>query len=186
MNSLEKLGPAPGFSYQKQENAYILEVGMMLGKKRKLGKKLKDISIGDSYETTAKIEDKDLLLYLGITDDANPLYIQHDYASQTPFKQPLVPPVMLNGLVTSAVSMELPGPGCHIVEEHIRYPKPVYHYSEVTISLEVTEVNQSEHVITVSVKGVDEEHNEVISGTVQVSPAYEPESMNARSLENFY
>jgi len=158
----------------------------MLGKKRTLGKKLKDINVGDSYTTTAKIEDKDLLLYLGITDDANPLYIQHDYASQTPFKQPLVPPVMLNGLVTSAVSMQLPGPGCHIVEEHIRYPKPVYHYSEVTITLEVMEVKEAEHVVSVKVTGMDEDQQIVITGTIEVSPAYEPESMNARSLENFY
>lgn len=159
---------------------------MMLDKKRKLGKKLKDIQVGDSYSTMAKVQDKDLLLYLGITDDANPLYIQHDYASQTPFKQPLVPPVMLNGLVTSAVSMQLPGPGCHIIEEHIRYPKPVYHYSEITLFLEVTEIIQSEHVVSIKVTGWDEDEDKVIMGTIEVCPAYEPESMNARSLENFY
>ncbi len=159
---------------------------MMLDKKRKLGKKLKDIQVGDSYSTTAKVQDKDLLLYLGITDDANPLYIQHDYASQTPFKQPLVPPVMLNGLVTSAVSMQLPGPGCHITEKHIRYPKPVYHYSEINITLEVTDINEAEHVVSIKVTGWDEDQNEVITGTIEVCTAYEPESMNARSLENFY
>ncbi len=38
----------------------------------------------------ASIEDKDLLLYLGLTDDANPLYIQHDYALQTPLGRPVV------------------------------------------------------------------------------------------------
>lgn len=158
----------------------------MLGKRRKLGKKMKDINVGDTYTTTSKIEDKDLLLYLGITDDANPLYIQHDYASQTPFKRPLVPPVMLNGMVTSTISMHLPGPGSHIVEEHIRYPKPVHHYSEIKLSLEVTEMNSNDHTITVNVVGWDEDGDEVISGTVHVCPAYEPESMNAKSLENFY
>lgn len=158
----------------------------MLGKKRKLGKKIRDIQIGDSYTTSAKIEDKDLLLYLGITDDANPLYIQHDYASQTPFKQPLAPTVMLNGLITSAVSMHLPGPGCHITEEHLRYPNPVYHYSEVNLSLEVTNINEKENKISIKISASDGDNKPVIEGNMEVCPAYEPESMNARSLENFY
>ncbi|WP_036822062.1 MaoC/PaaZ C-terminal domain-containing protein [Pontibacillus yanchengensis] len=159
---------------------------MLLGKKRKLGKKMKDIQVGETYSTNAKIEDKDLLLFLGLTDDANPLYIQHDYASQTPFKRPIVPTVMLNGIVTSAISMHLPGPGCHIVEEHLHYPNPVHHYAELDVSLEVTEIDQEKHLVTVKVIALDEEGKEVIKGTLNVCPAYEPESMNAISLENFY
>src|SRR5699024_9796383 len=83
----------------------------MIGRKRKLGKKIEDLKIGDSHTVSHIIEDKDLLLYLGLTDDANPLYLQHDYASQTPYKQPIVPSVMLFGMVSSIVSMHLPGPG---------------------------------------------------------------------------
>ncbi|MFC0522357.1 MaoC/PaaZ C-terminal domain-containing protein [Pontibacillus salicampi] len=158
----------------------------MLGKKRKLGKKLKEIKLGNSYTTTHKIEDRDLLLYLGLTDDANPLYIQHDYASETPFKRPVVPPVMIYGIITSAISMHLPGPGSHIIDQSIQYPNPVHHYAEVTIHLEVTSIQEEEHTITVHVRGADDQSKVIVEGTVTVCPAYEPESMNAKSLENFY
>ena len=50
----------------------------MIGKKRKLGKKINELKIGDHYTTEKTIEDRDLLMYLGLSDDANPLYIQHD------------------------------------------------------------------------------------------------------------
>src|SRR5690625_7170332 len=63
----------------------------LIGKKRKLGKKIEGIRIGDTYTAEHIILDKELLLYLGLTDDANPLYIQHDYASQTPYNEPIVP-----------------------------------------------------------------------------------------------
>lgn len=48
----------------------------MLSKKRKLGRLISDISVGEKLVLTEAIEDKDLLLYLGLTNDANPLYIQ--------------------------------------------------------------------------------------------------------------
>ncbi|KZE94439.1 hypothetical protein AVP43_02658 [Geobacillus stearothermophilus] len=59
-------------------------------KKRKSGRTIREIQVGEKLVFQASIEDKDLLLYLGLTDDANPLYIQHDYASQTPLGRPVV------------------------------------------------------------------------------------------------
>lgn len=83
---------------------------MLLGKKRKLGRKVESMSVGEKLKLTEKIEDKDLLLYLGLTNDGNPLYIQHDFASQTSYEKPIVPAIMLTGIVTSAISKYLPGP----------------------------------------------------------------------------
>ncbi|TMN21149.1 MaoC/PaaZ C-terminal domain-containing protein [Lentibacillus cibarius] len=158
----------------------------MIGKRRKLGKKINDLQIGDSYTTSRIIEDKELLLYLGLTNDANPLYIQHDYASQTPYKQPVVPSVMLFGMVSSIVSMNLPGPGSHITQHEMRFLKPVYHYAEVKLTLEVIAIDQENHEVTLSVIGFDHEGDEVVKGKLNVCPAYEPESLTGQSLENFF
>ncbi|QHT47394.1 enoyl-CoA hydratase [Bacillus sp. SB49] len=158
----------------------------MLGKKRKLGKKLQDLKVGERYNAAFTIEDRDLLIYLGLTDDANPLYVQHDYASQTPFKQPIVPAVMLFGMVSSIVSMHLPGPGSHILSHSIEYPKPVYHYADVRFQLEITEIDKRSEAITLHVNGYDKDGEEVVKGSLVVRPPSEPHSMNATSLENFY
>lgn len=158
----------------------------MLDKKRKLGKKIKDIRVGETFTTSFTVEDRDLLMYLGLTDDANPLYIQHDYASQTPFKRPIAPTVMVMGMVSSIVSMHLPGPGSHIVHQELSYPKPVYHYAEIRFNVEVTDVDVSDHLVNLHVIGYDEEGDEVVKGKLAVHPPHEPSSMNATSLENFY
>lgn len=158
----------------------------MLGKKRKLGKKIRDIKVGDHYEKEVVIEDRDLLLFLGLTNDSNPLYIQHDYASQTPFERPIVPSLMVYGMVSSCVSMELPGPGSHIIHSDMAYPHPVYHYEKVSLSLIVEEVNAEEHYVVIKTEGTREDGKCVISGIVKVCPAYEPKSMNTHSLDNFY
>ena len=106
----------------------------MLGKKEvsrwilEIRKTIEEIQEGESLSVTETIEDSQLLLYLGLTNDANPLYIQHDYAKQTMYKNPIVPSVMLMGILTSSVSKHLPGPGSHVVNFSMNFIEPVYHY----------------------------------------------------------
>ncbi|MRH42884.1 enoyl-CoA hydratase [Aquibacillus halophilus] len=157
----------------------------MFAKKRKLGKQINQLKVGDYYESSQTIEDKDLLLYLGLTNDSNPLYIQHDYASQTPYKRPLVPSVMLFGMVSAIVSMHLPGPGSHIVQHEMKFPRPVYHYTEVNFSIEVSSIDHENHHVYISIIGLNGDKEEVISGSLVVSPPYEPESITANTLNNF-
>lgn len=158
---------------------------MLLGKKRKLGRKIEEINVGEKLTLTEKIEDKDLLLYLGLTNDANPLYIQHDYASQTPYKKPIVPSIMLNGIINSAISKYLPGPGSHILKQEIDYVKPVYHYGTIQFLFEVTEVSKSNHTVQIKVQGTNEEDETVINGTLLVCPPHRLHTMDGHTLDNF-
>lgn len=158
---------------------------MLLGKKRKLGREIKEMSVGEKLALTEKIEDKDILLYLGLTDDANPLFIQHDYASQTPFKKPIVPSIMLTGMITSAISKYLPGPGSHILSQDIQFPKPVYHYATVHLLLEVVEVNHDDHTVKITVVGTNEKEEVVISGQLKVCPPHRLGGMDGNVLDNF-
>ncbi|MFE7063176.1 MaoC/PaaZ C-terminal domain-containing protein [Sutcliffiella sp. NPDC057660] len=158
---------------------------MLLGKKRKLGRRLEEIQVGEKLALTEKIEDKDLLLYLGLTNDANPLYIQHDYASQTPFKKPIVPSIMLTGIITSAVSKYLPGPGSHVVEQQLSFPKPVYHYATIQFQFEIVDVNEDKHTIEMTVLGTNEKEETVAKGTITVCPPHRLESMESSAMDNF-
>ena len=158
---------------------------MILGKKRRLGRKIEEITVGEKLKLTEKIEDKDLLLYLGLTNDSNPLYIQHDYASQTAYEKPIVPTIMLTGIVTSAVSKYLPGPGSHIVQQQLSFPKAVYHYSIINILLEVIHVDREMNAIEISIEAHDDEEEIVISGTVTVIPPKVEERLTSQAMENF-
>lgn len=158
---------------------------MILGKKRRLGRKIGEITVGEKLKLTEKIEDKDLLLYLGLTNDSNPLYIQHDYASQTAFEKPIVPTIMLTGIVTSAVSKYLPGPGSHVVEQQLSYPKPVYHYSTIEFIFEVTHVMLENNRIEITIEACDEQEDVVVSGIVTVQPPKVEERLTSQAMDNF-
>ena len=158
---------------------------MLLGKKRKLGRKVEDMSVGEKLKLTEKIEDKDLLLYLGLTNDGNPLYIQHDFASQTVYEKPIVPTIMLTGIVTSAISKYLPGPGSHIVEQHLVFPKPVYHYATIDFLLQVISVDVEKNLVEIKVLATNEAGDTVIEGKITSTPPRLENQLTSQSMENF-
>jgi 3-hydroxybutyryl-CoA dehydratase len=143
---------------------------VLLDKKRKLGKQLEELSVGESIQLTERIEDKDLLLYLGLTNDNNPLYIQHDYAASTAYEKPVVPTIMLTGIVTSAISKYLPGAGSYICDQTFHFPNPLYHYETVQIQLTVENIDTIKNVINVKVEGLNSKEEIVLEGNVTVVP----------------
>lgn len=160
----------------------------MFKQKRRLGRKISAIKVGEKLELTKKIEDKDILLYLGLTDDANPLFIQHDYAAQTPFEKPIVPQIMITGIITAAVSKYLPGPGSSIVSQQLNFPKPLYHYGSLNLLLETTVVDEIEHYVELKIEGTDEHGTVVVNGKVGICPPHELKPIaykSAGSFENF-
>ncbi|MBD1380089.1 MaoC/PaaZ C-terminal domain-containing protein [Metabacillus arenae] len=158
---------------------------MLLGKKRKLGRQIGEITTGETLTLTEKIEDKDLLLYLGLTDDANPLYIQHNYASLTPYKKPVVPAIMLTGIICSAVSKYLPGPGSYILEQNLAFLKPIFHYTMVEYQFEVKEVDQDQNIIIIELVALNEQKEQVIKGSLTVQPPCQIECKDGDALDNF-
>lgn len=143
---------------------------MILGKNYKLGKTFEEIEIGHSLQITENIEDKDLLLYLGLTNDNNPLYIQHDYAALTRFEKPVVPVIMLNGIITSAISKYLPGPGAYVSSQQLNYPQPLYHYETLQLKLSVVGKQSETSEIQLRIEGKNDQGVDVITGEINVIP----------------
>ncbi|EOL46041.1 MaoC like protein [Enterococcus phoeniculicola] len=157
-----------------------------IGKPRKIGKSIDEIEEGDSLSLTESIEDNQLLLYLGLTNDANPLYIQHDYARETEYKQPIVPSVMLMGIITSAISKHLPGPGSHVVNFSVNFIEPIYHYETLTFQFEVIKVDKMKDVVTISVEAQNTEDHRVLDAVVMVQPPAISEADFNETKEDLY
>ncbi|MBK4754278.1 MaoC like protein [Enterococcus faecium] len=110
-----------------------------------------------------------------MTNDANPLYIQHDFAQKTEYQQPIVPSVMLMGIITSAISKHLPGPGSHVVNFSVNFIEPVFHYETLTFQFEVIKVDKMKDVVTISVEAENTNEDRVLDAVVMVQPPQVPE-----------
>lgn len=148
------------------------------------GKTIEDLKIGDSLSLTEQIEDQKILLYLGLTNDNNPLFIQHDYAQQTEYKKPLVPEILLMGLITSSISKYLPGPGSRVVNFSSNFLLPVFHGETITFTFRLMKIDERKEVVTLDVVGLNTKEERVVDATVMVEPAkklLEEETRDARA-----
>ena len=134
------------------------------------GKTIAEIKEGDSLTVTESISERDLLIYLGLTNDNNPLYIQNEYAQKLGQAVPGVPPVLLSGIITSSVSKLLPGPGSEVVNFSANFIRPVYHDEIVTFSFEVIKVDTMKEVVMISVEGSNRQNERVLDSVVMARP----------------
>ncbi|MBZ2404587.1 MaoC/PaaZ C-terminal domain-containing protein [Liquorilactobacillus hordei] len=134
------------------------------------GKTIDELSEGDSLTVNESVSDRDVLLYLGMTNDNNPLYIQDEYAKNMDYKAAIVPPVLLTGIITRSVSKLLPGPGSQVVNLSVNFILPVYHEEDVTFTFEVIKVDDMKEVVTLSVTGVNDDNCRIVDAVVMVKP----------------
>ncbi len=132
----------------------------------KIGKTIDEIKLGDSLTVTENIETRDVLLYLGLTDDDNPLYLQYDYSQLTKHKQPIVPPVLIMGILTSNVSKHLPGPGSMVVDFSIDILAPIFHNSMLTFEFTVNRINEKREEVTIYVEGLNLEGERLVEAEI--------------------
>ncbi|MCM3086405.1 Acyl dehydratase [Bhargavaea ginsengi] len=137
---------------------------MLFNRRRVRIRPAEELTEGESLKIIEKMEDRDLLLYLGLTNDSNPLYIQHDFTAAAGYDRPVVPATMLTGIVTAAVSRHLPGPGSRVLEQQFKFPEPAWHGSTVTFDLVLAEVDLFSRTARVRVEAEDENLRKVMAG----------------------
>src|SRR5690606_9897498 len=79
--------------------------------KRPLGRHVDQLEVGEKATFTQRVEERDVYLYMGLTNDLNPIYVDRDYAQRTDAGEPVVPGILLAAQVVAAITSELPGPG---------------------------------------------------------------------------
>lgn len=135
-----------------------------------LGKTLSTIKEGDSLTVTQAIEERDIFLYLGLTNDNNPLFTQADYAAQTEYQHAIVPQILLTGIITSAISKHLPGPGSNVVNLSLNFMQPVFHNVTLTFTFTVMRVDKARELVTIAVTAKDAQQIRVLDAEVLVAP----------------
>ncbi|WP_281164811.1 MaoC/PaaZ C-terminal domain-containing protein [Liquorilactobacillus sicerae] len=144
----------------------------MSGDGQRFGKTIDEIAEGETLTVNESIDHQQVLLYLGMTDDQNPLYSNIEYARQQGYQAKIVPGMLVTSIITTTVSKILPGPGSQIVNLAINYLKPVYQNENLTFSLTVIKVDKMKEVVTISVTA-NEQVSRVLDAIVMVKPPHE-------------
>lgn len=111
------------------------------------GKYYEDLVLGERIQHTQgrTVTEMDNILFCALTMNTQPLHINEDFASQTPFKQRIVNGIFTLGLIVGLTVQELTEGTilANLGYEKVSHPNPVFHGDTLYAETEVLEKRDS-------------------------------------------
>ena len=126
---------------------------------------MKKYQIGNRSTFTKTISESDVYIFAGITGDFNPLHIDKVASEKSIFKERIAHGILVSGLISTVIGMQMPGPGTIYMEQNTRFLKPVKIGDTVTAVVEISEIiNDAKSIIKLSTDVYNQKDEKVISG----------------------
>ena len=121
-----------------------------------------DMQVGDSASFTKTMTETDVIMWVGLTGDLNPIHIDREYAQTTRFGKVLVPGVLVLGLISNVMTQVTFG---HVyANQSIKFLKPVYIGDTITAIGTITEKIEAKNIVKVETKCVNQDGALVMIG----------------------
>lgn len=125
-------------------------------------RKWEDMQVGDSASFTKTMTETDVVLWVGLTGDMNPIHIDQEYSKTTRFGKVLVPGVLVLGLVSNVITQVTFG---HVyANQSIKFLKPVYIGDTVTATGTIIEKIEAKNMVKIETKCVNQDGALVMIG----------------------
>lgn len=127
-----------------------------------------DFSVGDSASFTKTITDADIILFVGVSGDTNPLHIDEEYARRTRFGHRIAHGILTASLVSTVIGTKLPGPGAIYMGQTLRFLRPVAVGDTVTARATVTAYETERRKLVLLTVCTNQNGEDVLSGEAEV------------------
>ncbi len=98
-----------------------------------------EIEIGQSIRVERTVDQDMIRVFADLSEDHNPVHLDADFAATTKFRRPIAHGALLCAFVSAAIANRLPGSGSIYVAQDLRFKRPVYVGSSISIEVSVAE-----------------------------------------------
>ena len=134
------------------------------------GKRIGEIKVGDKTIVEKTISETDIYLFSGITGDLNPVHVNQKEAEETIFKGRIAHGILVTGLISTCIGMQLPGPGSIYLGQQVKFTAPVYIGDTISAQVEVIETNAEKNRVKLKTTCTNQDGKVVIDGEALVMP----------------
>jgi acyl dehydratase len=99
------------------------------------------MQIGQSVSAKRILSQQDFDRFAALSGDDNPIHVDPEFAARTRFGRTVAHGMLLYSTVCGVLGAQLPGPGALQVEQELMFPSATCVGEEVTIRLEVTQLD---------------------------------------------
>lgn len=135
-----------------------------------------DMFIGQKASFEKTITESDVLLFSGISGDINPVHINDVVAKESIFGKRVAHGVLVSGLTSAVLGMQLPGEGTIYLGQDNKFRRPVYIGDTVKATCEVIELNTEKNIARLATTTTNQ-HNEVVIEGIAVVMAPKKKSI---------
>lgn len=124
-----------------------------------------DIHVGDEARFTKTMTQTDVVLWVGLTGDMNPIHIDTEYSKTTRFENVVVPGLMVAGLISTVMTKATFG---NVYSgQTLKFIRPVYIDDTVTAVATVVEKMEEKHRVKIKTECFNQNGELVIAGEGQ-------------------
>lgn len=127
-----------------------------------------DITVGETASFSVVVDAPLVDGFGELVGDKNPLHMDEAYASGTKFGGRVAHGMIIGGLFSRLIGMQLPGKRALYLSQTLNFRRPVILGTELTIRGEVTQKSDVSHTIIMDMSAVDAQKNVVASGEAMV------------------
>lgn len=150
-----------------------------------LGKTYDELSVGLKASSRRRVTKQDVLQYMGLSGDLNPLYADSAYAGRTRYDRPIVPANMLAGFAMGAVANVMPGLGSLTHSHTYRLVNCAVVGDEVTAEMEIVDVKPQQRHVVIRYKQINQDGKLLLEGEMEVEPPAKLKPILHHAYENF-
>lgn len=127
-----------------------------------------DIQIGDKNSFTKTITEYDIEQFARLTGDFNPVHLDPEYASQTPFKERIAHGILSGSIISTVLGTRLPGPNTIYLSQNFKFLLPVKIGDTIKANVEVVEKRDDKKIIKLKTEVINQHQEIVIDGEAVV------------------
>ncbi len=124
--------------------------------------------IGKTVEVQRVFTSSDVEQFAQISGDRNALHLDEEYAQRSRFGRPIVHGMLVAGLISKIIGMQMPGKGSIYLEQNLSFKKPVYIGEKVTAKVCIRDIDENRHIFDLETNVYNEEQICVLAGSAKI------------------
>ena len=130
-----------------------------------------DIKVDDEASLSRTITEAHIVNFAGVTGDMNPIHVDAEYARQSMFGERIAHGMLMAGLISTVLGMQLPGPNSIYLGQDLKFVAPVMIGDTVKVVVTVTEKRDDKRIIKLRTTALNQRGEVVIDGSAVVKKA---------------
>lgn len=126
------------------------------------------LKAGDRFEHRFTINQEEVNQFAEVTGDTNPIHLDSDYASKTPFKKTIIHGIFSTAVFSKILGTHFPGEGSIYLGQEVQFKRPMFPGEEYTAVVTLEEVNSVKHIGTFKTEIFNSAGKQTVGGMATV------------------